>query len=67
MNMTILTFGDFQDLVAKMRHAQKKYYKTRTTDDLQAAKKMEVVVDTFLERMSRKHEVPSLFEEGELL
>ena len=39
---------DFVDLVTQMRAAQKKYYKRRTTENMQASIKLEKEVDQAL-------------------
>jgi len=52
---------DIYDLVAKMREAQRQYFKTRGTDELRKSKALEREVDQAVrDRGQRK-----LFEEGQ--
>lgn len=37
--------ADFMDLVARMRDAQRRYFKTRSRDDLEESKRLEREVD----------------------
>ncbi len=59
-----MTTGDFANLVEKMREAQKKYFRTRNKDSLDASKALEAKVDKILaERRERKEKEmnPELF------
>lgn len=50
-----MTTGDFANLVEEMREAQKKYFRTRNKDSLDASKALEAKVDKILaERRERK-------------
>ena len=46
-----MTPRDFFELVAKMRQAQKAYFKTRTASNLQRSKELEKAVDAEIERV----------------
>jgi hypothetical protein len=49
-----MTTGEFADLVAKMRWAQKIYFSTRAYGDLMASKKLEGEVDEALKDRARR-------------
>jgi hypothetical protein len=53
-----MTDDDFRQLVAEMRNAQREYFKTRASDWLTAAKKLEKQVDDEL----RPSKAPTLFD-----
>jgi len=42
---------EFYDIVVKMREAQKKYFKSRSSFDLEAAKRYEKIIDKEIERV----------------
>lgn len=46
-----MTPRDFFELVAKMRQAQKAYFKTRTASNIQRSKELEKMVDKEIERV----------------
>ena len=52
--MTSKTDKDFLDLVAQMRAAQRKYFRTRSTSVLSEAKELERRVDAEIERRRDK-------------
>lgn len=61
-----MTTGEFADIVQKMREAQKKYFKTHSSEWLDKSKALEKQVDTILEeRNKREYERknPGLFDE----
>lgn len=45
---------DFRDLVAKMRHAQKEYFRTRSPTSLEESKRLERAVDKALTESAQK-------------
>lgn len=54
---------EFFDAVVEMRKAQSKYFRMRTTDNLNNAKKLERVVDDEIRRVDeelRRHKEPPL-------
>lgn len=46
----------FYKLVADMRHAQKEYFRTRSTSALEASKRLEKAVDEALKEKGSKQE-----------
>ena len=54
---------EFFDAVVEMRKAQSKYFRMRTTDNLNNAKKLERVVDDEIRRVDeelRRHKEPPI-------
>ena len=54
---------EFFDAVVEMRKAQNKYFRMRTTDNLNNAKKLERVVDDEIRRVDeelRRHKEPPI-------
>lgn len=52
-----MTVGEFANLVGEMRDAQKKYFRTRSKEALEASKRLEERVDVILlERRKREEE-----------
>ena len=45
---------DFRDLVRRMRAAQREYFRARDRGMLEAARQLEIEVDTFLENASER-------------
>lgn len=50
----LTTFGEFVDLVKRMRMAQKQYFKTRSKDVLVESKRLEALVDKAVENLSQE-------------
>ena len=48
-------------LAKSVRAAQKKYFKTRSADDLKASKQAEKELDDFLRRLNEERNQPRLF------
>lgn len=60
----VKNYGDFVDLVAEMRSAQKRYFCTRLEKDLTESKSLEKQVDEVLkEHLARRYnkQQPALF------
>ncbi len=60
-----MTAGQFADIVAEMRAAQKCYFRTRTHKSLEKSKELEKTVDDILAKReaTQKEKQLSLFEE----
>lgn len=60
-----MTVGQFADIVAEMRAAQKSYYRTRTHKSLEKSKELERTVDDIISKRAarKKEEQLNLFEE----
>lgn len=48
-----MTAREFFDLVSEMRDAQKRYFRMRTSDNLQQSKRLEREVDSEITRVRR--------------
>ncbi len=61
-----MTAGQFADIVAEMRAAQKSYYRTRTYKSLEKSKELERTVDDIISKRAarKKEEQLNLFEEN---
>ena len=61
-----MTAGQFADIVAEMRAAQKSYYRTRTHKSLEKSKELERTVDNIIAKRAarKKEEQLNLFEEN---
>lgn len=60
-----MTAGQFADIVAEMRTAQKSYYRTRSQKSLEKSKELEKTVDDIIAKREsmQKGKQLSLFEE----
>ncbi|WP_296029094.1 hypothetical protein [uncultured Treponema sp.] len=60
-----MTAGQFADIVAEMRAAQKSYFRTRSQKSLEKSKELEKAVDNIIARREamQKEKQLSLFEE----
>ena len=52
----IKTVGEFVGLISKMREEQKLYFRTRSTSDLNNAKKIEAQVDDEIRQFYKRRE-----------
>lgn len=61
-----MTAGQFADIVAEMRTAQKNYFRTRTHKSLEKSKELEKTVDDIIAKREarQKEEQLNLFEEN---
>ena len=60
-----MTAGQFADIVAEMRTAQKSYFRTRSQKSLEKSKELEKIIDDVLSKREamQKEKQLSLFEE----
>ena len=61
-----MTAGQFADIVAEMRAAQKTYFRTRTHKSLEKSKELERTVDDIISKRAamQKEKQLKLFEEN---
>jgi len=61
-----MTAGQFADIVAEMRGAQKSYFRTRTHKSLEKSKELERTVDDIISKRAtmQKGKQLNLFEEN---